>query len=545
LAGNDNTSVLLTRTSLIASFLRRNAEILLPALLFAGFLIAINWQLFVVPQLEWGDVAANAIEVQNAKHFHELLGNYSRWHFHHPGPFFFYVFAAGEAVFYDLLHIVPTPLNGEALAEIILSTAFLFLAILVFYDNIRKPLFPAAAVLVSVLFVYVIDTAIPTSTISLWPPYMAMFCFLLFTTCCASVAARNWKHVALLALSGMIMIHAHVAHLFFVPILTAAALLTAGFHELKRGTLRTTVRVYRQYFIIALGIVGLFLLPIAIDWAIHHPNNIHQIRVYLRQHRGEHNSLHTTVLYTLSFFTYDVTPETALRNLRSTFADILNPKPFVSFYWCTFLLIALLSLLSSFGRLRRPSLFIKLVFVEVGLIVLLFLYWGYRVTGAMYTFNGYFFFSIQLLALFAFSGLLVCNVLPAFKKRSGMAVACVFATPVLLISGLKIGRAEHPDIVQVVSSLKALHERGFVFTFTGYESWATGVGVLSQLKRSGARVCVDPDWEFTLSPEETCKSASGYYHVSFSSHRPLCKSPCSVIYETSALCVTGTPDPPH
>src|SRR5208337_1374894 len=65
-------------------------------IVFVAVLLALNTDLFRRPIYEWADFAANSIQIQNAKHFRELLGNYSRWGFHHPGPVFFYVFAAGE-----------------------------------------------------------------------------------------------------------------------------------------------------------------------------------------------------------------------------------------------------------------------------------------------------------------------------------------------------------------------------------------------------------------------------------------------------------------
>jgi len=179
--------------------------------------MALNRQLFTVPLVERGDLAVNALQVQNALHFRELLGNYSRWDFHHPGPFFFYLFAAGEAVFFRFLHIVPAPLNGEYLAEMIFSTSSLFLAIHLASIHVRERLFQPLAVLFSVIVIEVVNTAIPGAALaSLWPPYMAAFCFLLMMVCCASVAAGPWKDLPILAFSAMVMVHSHVAQMLFV-----------------------------------------------------------------------------------------------------------------------------------------------------------------------------------------------------------------------------------------------------------------------------------------------------------------------------------------
>ena len=49
--------------------------------------------------LEQGDLAANALQVERAREFTELLGPYSQHGFHHPGPVSFYFFAGAQSLF--------------------------------------------------------------------------------------------------------------------------------------------------------------------------------------------------------------------------------------------------------------------------------------------------------------------------------------------------------------------------------------------------------------------------------------------------------------
>src|ERR1700678_4274460 len=72
---------------------------------FLLVLLIVNHALFSSPIMSYSDSAVNAMQIEKAKHFRELLGNYSRWDFHHPGPAFFYAFALGEGLFRDLLHV--------------------------------------------------------------------------------------------------------------------------------------------------------------------------------------------------------------------------------------------------------------------------------------------------------------------------------------------------------------------------------------------------------------------------------------------------------
>lgn len=522
-------------------FIHANAVILLPALVFFVLIIAVNWQLFVTPLIESGDAAANAIQVQNAKHLHELLGNYSRWHFHHPGPFFFYLFALGESLCYNFLHLVPAPLNGEYLAQLLFNVVCLFAAIYVFHVNVKRPLLPAIGTLISVLFLYVVYTAIPYSAINpIWPPYMAMFCFLLLASSVASVAAGNWKHLPMLALSAMIMIHAHVAQLLFASILAAAGVLTAAFQEFRAGNLARALRREKYYLGAAAVIVSVFLLPIALDWAVRHPNNIHQIRAYLREHRGEHNSVSATLLYVGSFFVFDRTPEIALATPAASVKDIIHPEFFVSVYWSIFLFAALFTFIWYFGRFRQISLFLRFVFAEAALITILFVYWSWRITGPMFNFNGFFFFSVQLFVLLGL-GSLICNLIGrALQRRAQIALACASASPLLLLSGVTNGYPTDPDVLPVVSLIRAERVKQAAINMQP-ETWPTAAGVASYLDRSGISFCVEPSWGFTFGAANTCTSTSERSQLSFTEGRPDCKTPCSIIYNRDKLYVTLVP----
>src|SRR5580693_5029723 len=103
-----------------------NLDLWVPALIFLAAVLSLNARLFSHSLYEVSDLAVNALQVQNAKHFRELLGNYSRWNFHHPGPAAFYMLAAGESVFYDTLPVVPAPLNAEFLTVLVFNTGCLF-----------------------------------------------------------------------------------------------------------------------------------------------------------------------------------------------------------------------------------------------------------------------------------------------------------------------------------------------------------------------------------------------------------------------------------
>src|SRR5947209_7482485 len=94
-----------------------------------------NRFLFTTRLYEDADMGANSILVEQARHLSLLTGNYSRDHFHHPGPAYLYVKAAGESLFWAWLHVVPSAWNGQLLAVYALNTMFVALAVATVYGR--------------------------------------------------------------------------------------------------------------------------------------------------------------------------------------------------------------------------------------------------------------------------------------------------------------------------------------------------------------------------------------------------------------------------
>ncbi len=519
-------------------FLQRHVAFVLTGFLFLAVVLAINWELFVFPQVEWGDVAANALQVQNAEHFKELLGNYSRWHFHHPGPFFFYLFAFGEILFYNVLHVVPAPLNGEVLAEIIFNVFCLFCSIYIFSTHIRSALFVPLAVLASVLFLFVIESAIPASAlVSLWPPYMVLFAFLLLTSACASVATGAWNHLPIMVAAGMMMLHAHVAQLLFVTVLTGVSLTICVLRELRRGTFVSTLAAQKAKLMMSLVILLVFLFPILVDVLLDKPNNLHQIGEYLHTHRGEHNSVHKSLLYLFSFLSFNVTPENILSRTDATFSDLINPDPFVRTYWSFFLCFAVLGVFGAYSARKILPVFLRFLLAEIIAIIVLFLYWSWRITGPMYTFNGFFFFSLQLLALLGIAAVVAGLWDSSFSRGMQTTLACAFTPLLLLIPGLKQGRVSYPDVLPITSAIEHAGVKEAMLIFHA-EEWPTAGGVASLMQRAKIGFCVQPEWGFVFGHE--CPSEHHLFQVMFDEVKTPCVSPCRMLYSRPGLYVTGS-----
>lgn len=186
--------------------------LLLATLIFAVFLATNAQYIFRTPLYEDSDFAANSLQVRNAKQFHELHGNSSRWSFHHPGPAFFYVYALGEGIAHDLLHVVPTPFNGQKTALYAL-TAFLFSAALVIAgarlggDAGGRWLIPLALIVAAFHFGAVgrVFQLVPgdNGLLGSWPPFVLLAPFLCLLVAAASVASGGGQHLAVLVLPAV------------------------------------------------------------------------------------------------------------------------------------------------------------------------------------------------------------------------------------------------------------------------------------------------------------------------------------------------------
>ena len=109
-----------------------------PFALVLGVLLVRNAFLFSTPEYEDADMGANSILIEQARRFSLLVGNYSREHFNHPGPAFLYVQAWGESLFYDALHVVPTPWNGQLIGLYLLNALFAASVVAVGYGWTRS-----------------------------------------------------------------------------------------------------------------------------------------------------------------------------------------------------------------------------------------------------------------------------------------------------------------------------------------------------------------------------------------------------------------------
>ncbi|HLI61883.1 MAG TPA: hypothetical protein VKV05_00690 [Terriglobales bacterium] len=504
-------------------------------------MLFINRALFRLRLVETGDLATILFQVRDAERFRELLGNYSRFRFHHPGPGFMYILAFGDIVFRRLLHVCPEPANAAFLTMLLLNILLLFTAIWEFSRHCRSRLFVPAATMVAILAIYVINRAnTPVATMNVWLPHMLLYVFLLFFTMCAAVGTGSVQRLPILVALGGLLIHGHAAQIFFVTLMIMCSLFGLCFTSVRPIGVRQFVSRNRRFLLASLALIAVFATPIVLDRFLHHPNNIHRIRRYLAEHRGERNSLHEAAKYELSFLTFTPRPEVAVPGTSAAGLVAASARvPYVLRYWSMFTALAILALLIV-ARKRSAVLsgFLVYVALQAVLVGVLFLYWGIRITGPLYNFNGFFFYSVQFALLFLFVAIILNGLMLDVGHGLSATLACTVPLLMLFAPGVfqRIGgnnRAAHPspEMQFLAGEVESIADRipphlsriRIRFHDEGLNG-SLAIGVASRLHWADQPICVDESYTLVLEDSYVCRHTEGLWNLTLESPPEKCEN---------------------
>ncbi len=277
--------------------------------LLAGLLLIRSSFLFTTPLYETADEADNSILVMQAQHFTLLHGNYSREGFWHPGPAYMYVMAAGQWLFHDATHLVPTPWNGQLIAIMLLNSALVATVVWIVHSWSGSVWSAVAALALMVGLATAVDVGVPvvkyhSILASNWPPDFYVPTFLAFVVAAASVAAGRTSHLWLLAATGWLLIHGHAEFLFFVPLITAATA-AAALWPARRAPLVAVGRFLRRrrsHYVPAMLISAVFALPIAADLILHWPGQFGKYVRYSGSPKAGHHTVGQAIRYILWYW---------------------------------------------------------------------------------------------------------------------------------------------------------------------------------------------------------------------------------------------------
>jgi hypothetical protein len=265
-------------------------------LVLACIMIGLNWQLIHTVNHELGDFAANGLLIAKAKSLSLLTGNYSRVGFYHPGPAILYVLAAGELIFNDWLHLVPSPFSGQLVAVSCYS-AFWLVTMFVLARRLTRT--TSSAVLIMGTFALTsafFDMAIFNGA---WMPHLYCLPFATMLLAGARLAEGRADSLVALAVSCGFLINGHVSFMSTLGIIflvvVAASKLRARPGDsfiLSKSFLGTHRRAVLQF----VGLILLFLLPLLILTVVQFPGPLRDYAKF-----GGHNkpnSLYEAFIFT-------------------------------------------------------------------------------------------------------------------------------------------------------------------------------------------------------------------------------------------------------
>ncbi len=416
----------------LGSALRRRVWMAGLLILF-GLAILLSPELFRAPIVPYGDEAANSYRIFRAKHFEQLLGNFSRWQFHHPGPAYFYFLAAGEFLIHDLLRLTPAPFNAQILSAMLLSLVFAAGALAIFRRHFTSSAFPAMAALMLALVTYAVNRSLPNlMLVSIWPPGWLLGNFLFFAAAAMAVGAGDLAILPAMAGGGALLAQGHASQAPFVILIAAGACAAGVWRQRGEGNWRELARRHRARLMVSAAIVAVVAAPIVIEAWVHEPDNLDAMLGYVVASRGHFNTLPQAVKFCAGFllFTPDI-ERWAFEPLRGQLLGALHRGSAIGF-WAVALALAA----AVFFRLRRLSPGEK-AFVSSALLVgalawAMFLFWALKLTGEFFAFNGLFIYSLHVLGLWTLCGLLSGRLPEGWRPWATPVALMVIAAFVLL-----------------------------------------------------------------------------------------------------------------
>jgi hypothetical protein len=459
-----------------------------------------NRFLFTTRLYEDADMGANSILIEQARHFTLLVGNYSRDHFHHPGPAYMYVQAAGESLFWAWLHVVPTAWNGQLLAAYALNAMFLALVVGVGYGWSRSLRSAAACFAVVVAFASVHPAVLSTD----WMPYLYVPTYLAFIVAAASVAAGRTRDAWIMALAGWFLIHGHACFLFFVPVISCAvlaAVLWPRRHQARDlgASARSFFATQRRVWVPVVVISAVFAFPIIVNLVLHWPGQFGDYLRYSSSKRAGGHTISQAVRDALWYWSpYRAwvagTVPVAGYAVAAAVTRWLAPAPLRRFLWALLAVNAVSSLA--------------------------FLYYattGIDVLSEHYV--GYFYWSAPVITLLVIA-VGVIEAMPSWWGAAAAAGAAVLALAALAVAPdthtstnssdpavLSSGPNTDPALPGAVAALAARSAGRTIVLRFDQKSWPDVTGFLVQAERTGVRACVlNPVWTFMMTSQFICTS---------------------------------------
>jgi hypothetical protein len=436
----------------------------------------------------------NSLSVDRALHLDQLVGNYSRVGFHHPGPAYFYILAAGQFVFHDAMHMVSGPYNGQLLALVVLAAIVLAFATRIVYRLTGSVL--AAATAFALLFWY---SAANHMIGDNWFPFLYMPAFLLMLLAAAALAAGRTAELPPFVIAAMLLLHGHISFVMFVGVTTVVV--SISWYRVRRGMVRDEYLQHRRLVLTALALLALLLLPVVLNVVLHYP--------------GEWGNYYRFV--------------TDSKNTPRSFGDVWS---FFSWYWshgavsvlvATFALIGAVALLVTEHDPNRRRSFLA-AYAVLALETLLFIVYVARGVDALIPTNRYvgnFYLTVPISLVVLAVAQLATRVQDAIAARglstmltpivAGVAVLGL-VLPTIDLRPSWITSKAFPAIVDALRVAPGRGSRPVAVQIVDGRAWPAVAGIAIEAQRDHLPWCVVGTakiWNTMFTSRNICAATTG------------------------------------
>jgi hypothetical protein len=419
--------------------------------------------------VEQGDISANALAIRDAKALSRITGNYSRYGFDHPGPFFLYVYAAGEYLFFDALGIVPSPHNAHVISGLLVQAAFFALAIASIAYWTRSLLSVPIALLLCLIYLATLNSAEAPDQfrgsvfMSIWAPHWVMFPTLAFLATCSSLAAGHCLFLPFALLCGSVVVHGYInTPIYIVPTFLFAyvAFHYSNWSASRQSLFPRLVSNWREHAL-ATAILGVFVAPIILDAIRGEQSNAHKVFVVLGEKSGSFHEFSDAFSYVLNFFTFLNHGAAQLNEIEGSAWEYLTSQWDMLVFWL--LVVVLAFSLARFSRRKVNGIQAFQIYSAI-IICLIWttaaIYSATTMIGPLHFYVSYHFFAVPLFLLLVLASSMTYLLPPS--ARSSHTVFLLLSLGVLSLPAIPAFRESMSgygwrlDRRELLSPVKAL-----------------------------------------------------------------------------------------
>ena len=422
---------------------------------------------------------------RHASRGQQLLGAYSQFGWHHPGPLIFYVLAPFYALGGQTVHA----LNAGALA-INLTCVILIVWVVLTRSDASVTLTVALFALLALFL-----ARVPSLMISAWNPHLLVLPFIALVIICAATIAGD---AALLPVAVALASFASQAHVGLVPVTQALIGVTviAAFVVAKRGGLDLQ-RLRRWTNISVFVFIALWLLPIAEQIAITPGNATRVARYFFQDTRPGPSLWHGwTILseaLTLPFRVGFQVPQ------GWQFVSAATPLPLAAgTVLVALILIVIIRRPQDPARFERALAGLCLVAAAIG-------FWSVmRIRETVGDYAVFWLSALGTISLAVVSSYVFSALVRASSPRALRAVAATLLVAGAIVLGVRqlvisqrppAVRDEEAVTVQVLADdlIRTIRQSGVVHAqLQSGDRWGVAAGVILQFLKEGVPFSVDP-----------------------------------------------------